>query len=252
VGFCIENNCVYVDHKTRDYCETHDKVEPIFTTTKCGLVVYSIFLRRSNKTLKKDVGDNCPMIYALKKQQGLYTTLHQAFHFSQSSQMILNRFLVDRSYDCVVPMPSSSNISMILAKRVIKVQGGTGFIGLDLLVKVSLEDALKQVIDHENLPYEVRSTLARSIRAKLKLGDSKLSLKEIKPEFRKYLTPIKRSSTDFRQSHMISPQKILLVDDLLSTGVTLIHAKQLLQSMFPHAEIEALCLFSALNGKIKA
>ncbi|MDF5912721.1 phosphoribosyltransferase family protein [Morganella morganii] len=74
------------------------------------------------------------------------------------------------------------------------------------------------------------------------------SLKGIPTRFRYIFSPVEISpSADYSG---VSPGRILIVDDLLATGTTLISAAQAIQCLFSSAEIRAACLFSSLSENL--
>jgi hypothetical protein len=63
---------VFVAHDNKSHGDTRISSNPTSSMTHCKhhpLTVYSIFIRHKNKTNKRDTGDNCPLIYALKRKK---------------------------------------------------------------------------------------------------------------------------------------------------------------------------------------
>ena len=251
MGFYVtESGFVGVDHSIKNFGDTTVQTNPTKARTACGLVVHSVFLRQSNRASKSDVGDNCPMIYALKGKQGLYTTKRQIHILNQSFAVILANFVTENCYNYIIPMPSSSNISKILANRVKRSIKHS--ILLDLFKKISVLDAANQINMSVDLEYADKAALRMAIkRQKNTVGElGEFSLKEVKTPLRKFISPV--VIHDHKELPVFTgTPKFLLVDDLFSTGTTLLAAKRAILNLYPTAHVEALCLFSPLNGRIK-
>lgn len=252
LGFDIrEDGRVLVDHAHNRFGVTRIDGNPTIARSRCGLTVYSIFkrmphrLKGSKAALK---GDNCPMIYALKGKQGLYTTRADIKLLYQSGNAILSKLLagVKLPYDSIFPMPSAHGISASLARRVHRLIPDALFTD-QVLQKSTVQDVKRQLV-RVSLPhsdYAVISLRIKRMEADVGLS-GECSVKEIPVQLRHHIAPVKLTTAIPEQAY-----RILLVDDLFSSGATLFAARDLLQRCFPTAQIEALCLFSPLRGKIK-
>lgn len=254
MGFEVKDDGrVVVNHSHNTFCVTRAAGNPTIVTTHCGLSVCSIFKRLSHKEKpkSKSKGDNCPMIYALKGQQGLYTTLSDIRLLYSSAFAILTNHIASHhtEYDFIVPMPSAHQISYILARRVQR-QVPTATLIQGCLQKSTVGDAKKELANTATIPHSARAAISKQLmRAEREGGLGQLlSLKKIPTQHRCHLSPVQLTTSLPPASRGL---KILLVDDLFSTGTTLTSAKNLLSRYFPEANIEALCLFSPHNGKIK-
>jgi len=123
LGFEVKDDGrVDVDHEHNTFCVTRPVGNPTIVKTHCGLVVCSIFKRLAHKKKPKSrsKGDNCPMIYALKGKEGLYTTLSDIKLLYSSACEILANYIAsqDPEYDLIIPMPSTHQISNMLARQV--------------------------------------------------------------------------------------------------------------------------------------
>lgn len=241
-----------VDHSHNTFCATQTTGNPTIARTRCGLEVCSLFKRLAHKKSKSRAkGDNCPMIYALKGKEGLYTTLSDIKLLYSAANEILTGHIASRrpAYDFIIPMPSSHQISCILARRVQRLVP-TATLLQDALKKATIGDARRELAHKRNIPFRSRSAIDSLLASAEKAEglDSPLSLKDIRTRDRCYISPVQLTTS---LPSAARGQSILLVDDLFSTGTTLTSARGLLARYFPEANIEALCLFSPHNGKIK-
>ncbi|EZQ00932.1 hypothetical protein, partial [Acinetobacter sp. Ver3] len=80
MGFKVIDNLVIVDHSTNHYAITTPtkKKSPCIYTKKnidsLNLSIYSIFYRSVIDRKLHKLGDNCPLLYALKGKQNLVVT----------------------------------------------------------------------------------------------------------------------------------------------------------------------------------
>ncbi len=78
MGFRVdEKRIVHLEPDTNEFGDTRIEKNPTSTQTHCAqypLIVHSLILRRAGKRTNKAIGDNCPLIYALKGRDGLSVT----------------------------------------------------------------------------------------------------------------------------------------------------------------------------------
>lgn len=249
MGFYIQDNKVFVDHEIKDFGDTTDSLNPTSDVTPCidhPMRVNSVFLRLHHRK-DKAAGDNCPLIYALKKKKNLAVAYSGIKPLIYPLNSILGKFLTDCdhrgvSFDAIIPMPSSHNIAAILANRVALMHQVS--VQADIFQKASSAD-IKAIIDgNQDIPREAILNIVRAINISNETGRS-FSLSDVNTEYRRYIEPV-------RLQKLPDANSILLVDDLFASGKTLIAAKNALFAANPNIKlIESLCLFSPLNGRIK-
>lgn len=247
MGLRINGLHVQVDHTHNRLLHTGRAGNPVIQKiphNKPSLTVYSTFQRlkapAATKNHKKSHGDNCPLLYALKGKDNLKTTLSDIklllLHFDAILDDIMNK---TQKYDAVIVMPSSHAISKIYATRLARKYQ------CDLLdnifQKITVADAQKMLE-----MTDLASPHKRSIDSKLKKqaanGQTNFSLKDIPINFRPHFPPLTMTAEQSINDY----KKILLADDLLSTGTTLLTGKNLILNCVPDASIDASCLFSAV------
>jgi len=237
---------VTVDHSHNKFGNTTSSGNPT-NFVRDGFEVHSIFKR---KTQRHDgLGDNCPMIYALKSGRGLTTRREDVCSLSVNMKEILERLMMGRSYQFIVPMPSSSNITEILAERVRRLTPESCVLGR-LLRKVCLSEALQTIdaMDVSSTPVgavkHLRDSVARQLKTKTPADG--YSVKGVRAQYRKHLHPVKVDLV-----LPTAPTSILLVEDLVASGTTIFAARDALQRHYPSCRVEALSLFSPMNGKLQ-
>lgn len=202
--------------------------------------VQSIFRRVKAKTRS---GDGNPLIYALKRTKGFSICSKELVKFLPDFQEIIVKALQDNQFDIIIPMPSSYPVSTVLAKRIFRTTG-QGKIMKNLLRKKMNGEVLAELHLTE-FPSKFKS-LAHSLRKKLEKSEASglFSMKSVKTDLRPFIQPLVLSCDP-----AISPERILLVDDLVSSGATLVSARDSLEVVFPRCQIEALTLLSKVRKK---
>lgn len=252
MGFEVKDDgFVVVNHNHNRFGKTDVDGNPTAAKSSCGLTVHSIFKRlpHKSKAPKSEIkGDNCPLIYALKGKDGLYTQSAEVKKLISPGKQIINTFIAGKpdGYDLILPMPSAHNISLILARRVFKLLPESSIIP-NGLKKATVRQIFQQ-LKNNNLGHNANAAITKQLKEMERdVGlDGLFSIKNIPPKYRRGLSPV--VLTD---SMPDKASRILLVDDLFSTGSTLFGARNLLQRYTPNADIEALCLFSPYKGKIR-
>lgn len=247
MGLVIHGTHVVVDHACKDWLVTEPAGNPTEEWVE-DLRIWSVFRRRlTSAKLQRDrrlkmLGDNCPIIYALKGKQGLTTDLASILLLSRSFDIILDD-ITNRDtegYDVVISMPSSHPLSAMIATRFAR-KFSAPHLG-NIFRKITVEEALNMldradinVADHKRLAFRIGKQLQSA-------GfNGAFSLKDIPVGFRHIFTPLKISPGALT----INPSRILLVDDLLATGTTMITAAELLRQANPHASVCGACLFGS-------
>lgn len=245
MGFNVDNDSklVTVDHSHNNYAITTIDGNPI-TSNYDGLTVTSVFRRTKNRRGKSDLGDNSPMLYAFKGMHGLTTQYSSVASLTKHFYKILDNFFTEEnaSWDIVIPMPSSHDIANILGRRVVRM-GVAGKFEPSALKKITAQDAQMQTRDLR-IASKDRTRINDYIKkfAKFNSWDTDFQMKSITvPKLRKYINPV----TFGNLTSQMLPSKILLVDDMVTSGTTLGYAKQAIQERYPMAKIEALTLLSS-------
>lgn len=256
MGFRVDGNrVVHVDDGSHSFADTTIGKNPTVAKTQCQqnkLEVYSLLLRTKNKTDKRDVGDNCPLIYALKSKEGLSVTYNSFKPLVEPLNEIIKKLLVQFEtkkirYDVVIPMPSSHNISNVLANKLSKALGIP--VNKELFRKSNIQDIEHQIVNpiaaDSGITHAAKVNIMNAVR-KAKDAGNNFSMSDVKTDFRTFLKPLTLNENKIQEY-----RSVLLVDDLFATGSTLIQAKDELLSYGVCSEVRSVVLFSPLNGRIK-
>ncbi len=209
------------------------------TSRKHGLVIRSLFKRRRSKGHKSDGN---PLIYALKARSGYSISNRELCKFLPAFYAILHKAPSAGTYDIIVPLPSSHKINRVVAKRVMRFYPNASLVH-NALDKKTIGEVVKGFdlngISNRHLRREAKQLLGRLHKA----DQRKLfAMKEVgNHRLRQHIEPLKVSEDmDF------TGMRVLLTDDLLSSGNTLLSAYNILKYKANTSSVEALCLFRAL------
>lgn len=203
------------------------------------MVLYSIIKRHAiRRSRDRPVGDNCPMLYAMKKTDSL--VVHDEIVeklYAYTEKLIRSHSFPDK-FDLIIIMPSKHNIAICLAdilKKVLDIP-----IKADFLQKNSVDNVIKEINENKSISHSDKQSLLSA----LKKCNGVLSVKNVKLSLRKYI-PIFKGR---RVSISPSIKHILLVDDISSSGSTFEYAAKLIQKHCSTVEkISAFTLFSPLK-----
>lgn len=235
-----ESRLVTVDHSHNHYCVTTANGNPAVIIQE-GLKITSIFTRTKGKW-DKSVGDNSPMLYALKGLSNLKTRPRDIAALCVSFRQILPVFLgAGFHWDWIIPLPSSSEVCWRFANKTQKLSG-IGTIQQEALLKISAKQALANV---KNLRVSAKD------KTKLKNGifrfmkdydqDAPFQIKYVDTALRHHIAPLMWGKTHPAPP----PTKVLLVDDMVTSGTSLRCAAGIVAKRYPMAQIEALTIFGS-------
>ncbi|RUO18684.1 phosphoribosyltransferase [Aliidiomarina haloalkalitolerans] len=202
-----------------------------------GLVTQSVYRRTKDGDKERDGN---PFIYALKKTRGYRIRSRELVKFKPSFDAILYKIIDKFPGACLVTLPSSYPIAEILARRIARKNGA------QIFNRIFRKATVAEVLANFD-PHAVKKQHQAEINSQLatfnKLDPNELvNLKEMRNRIRSYFNPISINSDLLGQ---LPTTKLLLVDDLLSTGTTITNAANLLKYN-NFTVVGAVCLFSAL------
>lgn len=235
-------NEVVVDHQSSEYLFTTSKGNPVVERVH-GVNVRSVFKRvkasgkrQNSRNRSKSVGDNCPLIYALKEQQNLWVSQSSVKSLNEYIPIILSKICdsLDGSVTCIVPIPSNYPLARILSKRLSRSFGvevfddvfrKNNFFQASRRAASLLED--KSLANYHGLTQNDLKKIRNYVKNGMKQGGASYSAKCIGTQFREWFDPL-RSGPSI--SLLKSYDKVLLVDDLLASGGTLDCASNILKN----------------------
>lgn len=234
MGINVAGKAVSYTGAHQQLVNTDPALNPSFTVIK-KLTIHSIFKRERHNSLS---GDGNPLMYALKKKNNYSIDKTEIIKFFPDFYQILGKYLVGNVSLNIVPMPSSHGISLGLAKRIQR-QIPNSVLAPHLFSKRNCQQVYNDLITIQNPPksYEFKQLLA-SLKKNPNLP---LSLKEVDVKLRKHTNPLTLNGP-----LPIAGAPVLLVDDLLATGTTLVCARDLLCGANVGLNVSGLCLLSGL------
>ncbi len=247
MGLVFEGTKVLVDHNSKEHLVTTLAGNPTLSKVENELGeldVFSVFTRlkassqeRRNRQGRK-LGDNCPMIYALKGKEGLATGYRSVREMLLVGEQILKQHFSYGLAPVIVCIPSSHSIVRHIATQLQKHLGLRIVDGL--LSKASVASAICDLdrAIKASTAYRDRKDL-QNIRQTLS-KQQVLALKDVHTRYRHFIQPIELGPHPVNQPL----PSILLVDDLVSSGTSLIAAKNVLRSNKQGMDFRALTLFS--------
>lgn len=205
-----------------------------------GLRIQSIFRRVKNSG---ETRDGNPFIYALKEKNGYSIDRRQLWRFRNNFLEILDKAFSEIDVDYVIPMPSGHKVASYLSWRVAKRHDDRPAVVSHALRKRTVGEMLEAYGDQ--IPKAGKYALKKykfQIRkwGKMPMG-TLVSMKEVDNGIRNYFHPL--ALTDGVCE--LNGKRVLLVDDLLSSGSTLKCARALIEEREAKA-VSALCLLSSL------
>jgi hypothetical protein len=213
------------------------------------LPVVSIFRRVKTGDPARDGN---PLIYALKGKHGYSLGYSCAVDLHEAAMRIIAKILAAiGSCDAVIPMPSSSNVAGYVAKALAR-DCPNGLASTPRFRKATVADALARMKPPQNVDSKLRRDYGAQLRNMQRLPSGTLVQMKMIDNHIRHLIPAVVPSAPLRD---LAGQRIVLVDDLLSTGSTLLSAREHLSTVGP-AKVIGVCLLSSLDafriGVVKA
>ncbi len=205
-----------------------------------GLLITSIFRRRH---AGKNESDGNQLIYALKRKFGYTIGYNDIKEINRLFSLILATALNEKQFDVIVPMPSSASVARIMADRIKRSLGGNTVV-LHAFRKATVQEVLSAAVPVGSVHKRLRNDYGKTLGAlQSKKGGQSFEMKLVEQSVRHLFSPI---VIDPGMGAMISGQRIVIVDDIVSSGTTLRSAALSIQ----HAgamSVEAYCLLGKVG-----
>jgi hypothetical protein len=254
LGLRIEDNVVVVDHASKEHLQTTVEGNPIADQID-ALRVLSVFQRRfasakrSRNRGEKLIGDNCPLIYALKGKDGLTVELCSIKALNASIPGIIEKIVgsIGSDFELIISMPSSSTLAAILGKRLSRAIGRPH--SPTVFCKATNKQAMSLVAtlvrnNPRSIPHDEEIAVRNVLKFLKSVESDPYTAKNVKPAIRKYFSPLVIAGIP---ANVAPDSRILLVDDLLSTGETFRSACRLLREAGFDGQHAAVTWFSRVR-----
>lgn len=258
MGFDVDRvaKLVTVDHSHNNFATTSVEGNPR-TKRYSGLCVIGTIKRNkgANRTLKKDNprqkidGDNSPMLYALKNMDGLTTTPSDVRSLFRNVRVILDNELPTHgvAFEHIITIPSSHKLASVVTQMTMRACKRQGYpvSKLDNVLRKSSGDDVKAQVSELRIKRPDRSGMLNNIKNFIRQhgGQTDFQIKYIqKSTLRKHVNLLSLTPGYAVDQRAVN---ILLVDDMVTTGSSLVAARDLVLQRYPNATIYAVCLFSA-------
>jgi hypothetical protein len=201
------------------------------------LDITSIFKR----VRSSDDNDGNPLIYALKSLRGYSTDRASIKILHSNGNAILDAYLDGRQFDVIVPVPSSSRLSSILAVRVARKSSPA--IILPCFRKSRAAEVLKAMPPIASVPQRDRAIYGALLNS-LQRGSAgtNFQMKLVNTRLRSYVTPV----VALVEAQRCAGARVLLVDDLCGSGMSLSVAAAELRKVGA-VDVEALTLLGRVR-----
>jgi adenine/guanine phosphoribosyltransferase-like PRPP-binding protein len=242
---------VIVDHDATEHLNTARDGNP--TQLKLDeLVVHSVYKRLKNSAKfskdrqQKAIGDNCPLIYAVKGSDGLSTNVASTKRLLEHTQSIISDICekIDGQVDGLVTMPSGFPLANWLAKRIQREMELPIFPGVfRKSTKTEAAARAEALIPAQiaGVDREKRRQLINAVKRVRKTEGNIYTAKLVPPSLRTFFDPIQWQGLNCPNTH-----RLLLVDDLLASGGTFLAAKSILETQGWTSPRHAVTWFSAV------
>lgn len=250
-----QTNEVVVDHTSNKHLHTTQSGNPVQSSLG-NMRVDSVYRRlkasgAANRDRRsKQIGDNCPLIYALKKSEGLWVSRHSIKQLNTYTPSIISNVCgsLTGNIDCIVLIPSRHPLAMMLAKRLarnLKVPVYDRLLRKSTFLEAS--QRVQSLVGNKasliaaGISREDEKLLRNVIKGGMLQGGAAYSAKDVRTSLRKHFDPLRLITG----ASLPSPdQRVLYADDLLATGETLLAADSILRSHGNHGVSRSVTWFS--------
>lgn len=253
------------DNNTVEFDETHDnrvvtslQKLPFVSYTQLNdgtrITIYSIFKRLKINNNKRDDGN--PLVYALKNENGwTFKTEEDRKAIENRIIEVINKIVSLYNVGFTLVIPSTNQLNYHLASLV-EACATNCEICKSALVKMSANEVFNEAIKpgskfyerYKNSNFQEKVNQLKTYINAMNQEGGKFRYHLIKDsDMRKTISNTLKLSSNgaiSELSNKITQKDVLLIDDTISTGKTLIEAANILKDSFSPKSITALTLFS--------
>jgi len=230
----VDKKIVYFNDKHENYVDTSLK-NPTQKSIK-GIDTYMLFKRKPSKTPKDLISDGNPLVYALKNTKGWKIPKKDEESIYKRINEIVTKLQKKKNFDTIILVPSSNplveNLSNYLKGNVLE----------GCLTKRTKDEII------EDMPWQ---NFTKTELEKVKTAFDKMSYWFESKYFPKDQKIIQKMEVNLYKIHkdknlQISGKHVLVVDDTISTGLSISKCSEIIQESYFPASITQLSLFSDL------
>ena len=253
MGLRLDGSTVVVDHAVKDHLYTGTYSNPSKYTVG-DVDVISVYRRKKSSgverrdRLAKRTGDNCPLIYALKRVDGLDVKVGSIKKLLEYMPAILDEVVekLPKDFTHIVTIPSSHQLARILAKRIalrMNIPILDGLLEKSTCFEATMRADTLLKKSPKSVPREIEVALRNTVKNVRKTAKLPYSSKFTPVHIRNHFDPLKISP---RATGFTEEAKVLLIDDLLASGETLVAANHLLKCLGLKANCQAVTWFGSV------
>lgn len=221
-----------------------------------GYDVYSIFRRTSYDLYSGYDIDGNPFIKALKGLDGWKFDMSREEILKYIRRFFLIANKIPKNYDTIITIPSKHDLNFKFMSSIKKVVGST-WVFSDLFCKCSKEEAWES-IDYDAISRDYKNRFSkeqvmREIYASLGKMDYFFEAKHMKKKYLKYFKSIISYNSQYTIKDLdqyITDKNVLILDDTISSGMTVSSATDAIVSDFRPKSVTIITLLSRLESNI--
>jgi hypothetical protein len=212
---------------------TEPSKNPIEYDVGIGKYITAVYQR---KKARSRAGDGNPLIYALKGINRFFISEEDKSVLHSNMITIVSRHYGSESFDSVIAMPSSKPIAEWVGNACSEALGIP--LERNVFIKATNANVLRQIkeIDGDQEIIELRKAL------EVKKPNGAFKVKDLSQYQRTFVDPVCMNPF-FSENR----KRILLVDDLVSSGTTLKSGYNAFKSKYPDTEIDCLSLLGPVT-----
>ncbi|OOF81953.1 hypothetical protein BKG92_07470 [Rodentibacter ratti] len=205
------------------------------------ITIYSVIRRfKERRGAKRPIGDNCPMLYAMKGAEGLTTDADTINKVYEHAQKLIDEYSFEENlpFDVIILMPSKHEIGRNLANLL------SQKFDIEIIDNFLKKKEPEKLFDEVKKDHSIPQDAKQALKAALRSDSGTFSIKDVAPKHRKYLHIFNGYNLQLPKG----TKHVLLVDDISSSGATFESAVAVIKQHCKQVEtISAFTLFAPLK-----
>lgn len=256
INYNNDTHKVWYTPDKEDYLDTSTATNPTVTEKIIdGIRIWSIFKRKSGDKEK----DGNPALYALKGEHEWKISNEDKQLIISQAKLIIQKFVTDHHYKTTIVLPSTNKLNGYFASWIKEKDQNVNIIS-NIIMKMSIEE-VELAIDMPNSPFHKAYGTGKNFQSALLMfrrycnigmKDGLFKYHEIhNSKMREAITQSMKINDQELGEYIesINGQDILLIDDSVTFGKSLIEAANLIRKYYIPRSITVLTLFSPRYNK---